>query len=400
MAETNAALTPLTPAERRWSLAAAIASASVFGLGIGEGAPLLSLLLETRGTGTTLNGLNAASAFLGVLLGPLLAPYCVRRLGIRDFLLMCFALDIVVVLLVKASGGIAAWFALRMLLGVIGSSIFTASEAWINLLAGDRTRGRVIGLYATGLSAGFGLGPLVLAVTGIAGWPPFIANAVITATAALPLLRVGNLARDFGRERGASPLVMFARAPFIMLAVALFGFYETALLTLLPIWGVRIGLSTRFAAATVSAVYAGAIAAQVLIGWLSDRWARLTVLRLCGGAGLIGAALVMTSAAPSPALFGLLFVWGGIAAGIYPVALGMAGDRFRGGDLLTVNAAIIIAYGLGALLGPALGGAAMDLWNPRGLPALFVLLFALFLAATLLFREPDRPPRRGANSKR
>jgi len=60
----------------------------------------------------------------------------------------------------------------------------------------------------------------------------------------------------------------------------------------------------------------------------------------------------------------------------------MAGDRFRGGELVTVNAAMIIAYGLGALAGPALGGVAMDIRNPQGLPWLFVLLFSALLAAT------------------
>ena len=45
-----------------------------------------------------------------------------------------------------------------------------------------------------------------------------------------------------------------------------------------------------------------------------------------------------------PVLFGVLFVWGGVASGIYPVALSMAGDQFRGGDLVSVNAAMIVAY--------------------------------------------------------
>ena len=45
-------------------------------------------------------------------------------------------------------------------------------------------------------------------------------------------------------------------------------------MTLLPIWGVRSGMSERLAAATLSAVYLGSIALQVLIGWLSDRLSR------------------------------------------------------------------------------------------------------------------------------
>src|SRR3954468_8834499 len=127
---------PITSSERRWSLAAAIASVTVFGLGIGQGAPLLSLLLELRGTNATLNGLNAGGAFLGVIVGPLLAPRCVRSLGIRNFLLICFALDIAVILAMKVFDSLTAWFALRVLLGLVGSSIFTSGEAWINLLAG------------------------------------------------------------------------------------------------------------------------------------------------------------------------------------------------------------------------------------------------------------------------
>ena len=164
--------------------------------------------------------------------------------------------------------------------------------------------------------------------------------------------------------------------------MALFALYEATLFALLPIWGVRLGLSPDLAAATLSAVYIGSVVLQLPIGILSDKMARLTMLRVCGGAGLLGAVGIAALAAPTPALLGILAVWGGIVTAIYPVALSMAGDRFRGGELVTVNAAIIIAYGVGALVGPGLGGAAMDLWNPQGLPWFFVLLFAAFLVAT------------------
>ncbi len=388
MAKPETMPTPLTAGERRWGLAASIASVAVFGVSIGEAGPLMSLLLEKRGTDPALIGLNAASTFLGVIAGPLLTPFWVRRVGVRNFLLLCFGLDVAVFLLMHVFDSLPSWFVLRALLGAIGSSIFTSSEAWISSLAGDVMRGRVIGLYAAALSAGFGIGPLLLWTTGIEGWPPFIANGVITAIAALPLLGAGKLGGGLGKERGASPLVMFARAPLIVVAVALFGIYETSLLTLLPVWAVRTGLGASLAAATLSAVYVGSIALQVPIGWLSDKVARRSVLRMCGAVGLVGALLLATTTVSVPGLFCLLFVWGGIVGGIYPVALGMAGDRFQGGDLVAVNAAVIIAYGLGSLLGPALGGVAMDVWNPRGLLGLLALVFALFLGFTSLGGGP------------
>jgi MFS family permease len=373
----------LTVGERRRGLVAAIGCVAVFGFSVGEGAPLLSLLLEARGTDPVLTGLNAGSTFIGVIVGPLLAPRGVRLFGIRRLLLGLLALDIASFLLMRVFDSLAAWFALRILGGVIGSAIFASSEAWINLLAGDAVRGRVIGAYGAALSAGFGLGPLLLSWTGTEGWAPFVANAVITAGAALPLLGAGDEAEGFGRERGANPLAMFVRAPLLLFAVAMFGLYEAALMALLPIWGVRVGLGEGRAAATVSAIYFGAIALQMPIGWLSDRVSRRLALLLCGSVGLAGAALVPAVATSQSALFCVLFLWGGTASGIYAVALGMAGDRFRGSDLVAANAAMVTAYGLGSLTGPMLAGAAMDAWNPEGFLGFFVVLFGCFLAVML-----------------
>jgi MFS family permease len=381
----------LTRRERRLALAAAIAAVTVFGLSIGEGVPLMSLLLERRGVEAGLNGLNAGAAFIGVLVGPLLTPALVRRLGLRNLLLACFVLDIAAFSSLKLFDGLAAWFVLRVAMGLLGSTIFTASEAWINLLAGDAGRGRVLGLYAAALSAGFGLGPLLLAITGIEGWAPFLLNNAISALAMLPLLAVGNRARDLGREPGAPLWRVALRAPFILSIVAVFGMFESALMSLIPVWGVRAGLAASGAAATLSAVYIGAIALQWPIGWLSDHTPRRRVLQLCGAVGLAGALLLAAAPLPLGAVFALLLVWGGFASGIYPVALGMAGERFAGGDVVAVNATMIAAYGLGAMVGPAAGGAAMDALGPPGLPTLFLLLFAGFLTATLAHRGCDRP---------
>src|SRR6476660_2914950 len=110
---TDASTLPTTPRERRWCLAAAIASVTVFGLSVGQSGPLLPLLLEQRGTNVTLNGLNAGATFIGVIVGPLLAPRLVQRFGIRDFLLVCFGLDIALFLALKPLDSIDDWFVLR-----------------------------------------------------------------------------------------------------------------------------------------------------------------------------------------------------------------------------------------------------------------------------------------------
>ncbi|HUN49659.1 MAG TPA: MFS transporter, partial [Candidatus Sulfotelmatobacter sp.] len=297
------------------------------------------------------------------------------------FMLGCMLLDAGFFLLLKLFDNVYAWFPLRLGLGCIGASLFTASEAWIGAMAGDASRGRVLGLYAAMLSAGFGAGALLLPLTGTRGWTPFLVNAAISLLAMLPLLRIGDRAPRFGTAAGFGLIGFVRRAPLMAFSVALFGLYESIAMSLMPVWGVRVGLAPALAAATLSAIYFGSIAWQVPIGWLSDHVSRAAVLRLCAAVAVAGAvALPFLGSAPWP-LMAMLFVWGGITTALYPVVLSMLGDRFSGTELVAGNAAVIMLYGIGSLVGPALAGAAMDIWNPHGLTVLIALAFAALLAA-------------------
>ena len=263
----------------------------------------------------------------------------------------------------------------------MGSGLFTASEAWINLLAPAEARGRVVGAYGAALSAGFALGPFVLIATGIDGWAPFIANAAIVAIAGLPLLAASDEAAPV-TQLADNPLRFLIRAQPMVAIVALFGMWEATTQALLPVWGVRSGLTVAEASALVAVLYLGAVALLVPIGALADRVGRGVALGACSMGGLVGPLVLAALPLPLAAAYPVVFVWGGLAAGIYPIALGMVGARFSGADMVAANAALIMGYGLGALIGPGLGGAAMDAWNPTGLLVLLAALFAILFAVT------------------
>lgn len=355
--------------------------AALFGLSIGQGAPLMSLLLNRRGIDPATIGLNTAAAFVGVLCGPLLTPLWIRRFGFRRFLLGSLVGDIALFLLMRVFDSLGAWFILRAGLGLVGSGLFTASEAWINLLAPAEARGRVVGAYGAALSAGFALGPFVLIATGIDGWAPFIANAAIVAIAGLPLLAASDEAAPV-TQLADNPLRFLIRAQPMVAIVALFGMWEATTQALLPVWGVRSGLTVAEASALVAVLYLGAVALLVPIGALADRVGRGVALGACSMGGLVGPLVLAALPLPLAAAYPVVFVWGGLAAGIYPIALGMVGARFSGADMVAANAALIMGYGLGALIGPGLGGAAMDAWNPTGLLVLLAALFAILFAVT------------------
>ena len=377
----------MNESERRWSLAAAIACIAVFGIGIGIAGPLLSLMLEGRGTDSSLTGLNAGVGFVGVLVGPLLMPPLVARFGFKRFLLAALPVSLVLFLLLKPFDSLVAWFALRFFGGMCGSTIFAASEAWISQLVGDATRGRIMGIYTASLSAGFAVGPAVLSLTGVAGWPPFIACAIIEVAAMLPLLAVRG-GEGHAALAGSHPITMMRRMKPTVLIVILFAMYEGSTVSLLPVWAARSGLSAGTAATVVSEVFVGAILLQIPVGYISDLAGRRATMRVCAAVGIVGAALLPLLVTHRPILLVVLVIWGGFTTGLYPVALAIIGDRFRGADLLNANAALVIAYGTGAMIGPILGGGAMDVWNPHGIAVVLAAMFAVLLAATWSRADP------------
>ena len=88
----------------------------------------------------------------------------------------------------------------------------------------------------------------------------------------------------------------------------------------------------------------------------------------------------------------VVFLWMGFFAGIYTVVMTLAGQWFRGLELATAMAAFGVFWGLGGVAGPLVSGVAMDLWNPHGLPAVFLGVAVVFVAVSLWprWRHPAR----------
>jgi MFS family permease len=356
------------------SLAAAVACIVAVGIGLSLSIPLLSFALDQMGASRTLIGLNTAMGGVATIAcAPFIAGWA-RRYGMRPVLAAAIALGVVSLLAFQAAGPIWVWFPLRFLFGVALAVLFVLSEYWINAAAPEDRRGLVLGVYATALSIGFATGPQILALVGTSGPAPYFAGAALFALAALPVAIAGGMAPAI-EERPSSGVVTFLwAAPAGTLAALAFGAAETGAMALLPLYGTAIGLDAMGAVSLITAFVLGNV---LFMGLIADRMDRRWVLLFCASVGA-GGMIVMTLVPLSTiGLMALLFVWGGIVAGMYTVGLAHLGSRFRGADLAQANAAFVVMYSIGLIVGPPLAGAGMDLMPPHGLP---VTLAALFLA--------------------
>ena len=366
------------------SLAAVIATAAVFGLTYSLSAALIALDLAERGATESVIGLNAAMHALGVLAIAPVLPRFVGRIGARRMTLGALVLAGLVLALFPAMPGIWLWFPLRVVLGAASEALFTLSETWVNQLSEERTRARSMATYVAALSVGFALGPLILSGVGTDGATAYLIGAGLALAAALLIASPRVIAPVFPDERPGNLLRFLRLAPIAIAAEGLNAGIETAGLSFLPLYAIAQGWTEEGGTRLISCLMFGAILLQLPIGWLGDRMDRLR-LAIALGFVAVGGALLWPLVLNDPWIaYPVLFVWGGVFVGIYTLMMAVVGSRFAGTELVGIYAVMGLVWGLGALLGPALAGLAMDL-SAHGLPifaALACLAFTIYAATS------------------
>ena len=376
------------PDKLHWlPISAAISSISVVGIAIGLGMPLLSVILEARGVSATMIGLNTAVAGLAsIAAAPMATPLAVR-FGVVWTMLSMILLGAVAFIGFYFVPSFWMWFPLRAVLHIALTVLFILSEFWISSSAPPRKRGFVLGLYGTVLALGFAGGPWLFAQIGSQGFLPFGITFGLVAVAAIPVLAAWRESPPILADEQDQP-TSFVRyiwlVPTATAAVLVFGAVETGGFALFPVYGARIGYSEANAALLLSMIGLGNVMMQIPMGMLSDRMKdRRHLLLACAVVGLAGTLLMPHLMTNWHVMAILLFVWGGVVAALYTVGLAHLGSRLSGRDLASANAAFVLCYGLGMVLGPQAVGIGMDLFGTNGFGWSLSLFFAAYIALVI-----------------
>ncbi len=378
-------------AERRRGVAAATGCISIVGLMTGLAWPLLSLCLDAQGVDSRLIGFSSAIHALAIVVGSLLAPRLVGRFGLLSTLYGCIATAIAALLLLPLFPNVYAWFPIRFALGAATSTIFIAGETWIIQVAPRETRGRIVGIFGFVWSACFAAGPLIIGITGIGGWTPFLVAAAIVLLAGLPLpLAQGNVPsmEPIGR---LDVWRLFRAGPATLLAVVLLAIFDSVNDSFLPLYGLRSGLDERAAVTVLTVVLAGATFVQIPIGWLADRVDRRRMLIGIPIVAVLAVMILPVAIGSAWLIWPTALLYGCTVGSLWAVSLILVGERYRGADVAAANMARGVLYGLGAFAGPSMAGFAFELWKPHGVLALIAIVALLFLPVAI-FSERGPPP--------
>jgi MFS family permease len=360
---------------------AAISSISVVGIAIGLGMPLLSVILETRGHSASMIGLNTAVAGLASIAGAPLATPLAMRFGVAWTMIAMIATGALAFVGFHFAPDFWMWFPLRIVLHIALTVLFILSEFWISTSAPPQRRGLVLGIYATVLSLGFAAGPWLFAHLGSSGFRPFGVIIALVTLAAIPVLAARNESPTIVADSETSHFLRYIwLVPTATFAVLVFGAVETGGFALFPIYGNRIGYSEADAALLLTMIGLGNVLLQIPIGMISDRISdRRYLLLACATVGLIGTAFMPYFAQNWHLMAALLFVWGGVVAAMYTIGLAHLGSQLSGHELASANAAFVLCYGVGMVLGPQAIGIGMDAFGPSGFGWSLALFFAAYM---------------------
>lgn len=385
----------LSLSERRLSLAAVIASFAAMGLMWGLMLPLLALILERDGVDTALNGLNAAMASLAILVAGPFVPRIIHAVGLLPSLHIGIAVVAGAILLMAVFPGIGPWLLLRFVFGLGVGLFWVGSETWINTVAREESRGRIMGAYMTALMVGLAGGPLIIAAAGIDGILPFLIGAGLMAASAVPLVLARRLAPSIPPTRPIRLRQVVLLAPTVMATIAAAGFTDMAIITLYPLYALRSGFSQDAALLMLSVYFVGSLALQLPIGWLADHLDRRRILMLCAGVGVVGPLMLPFVLHIEVVLWPLLFLWGGAVVGLYTVGLTLLGQSFPAAQLARAVAVFVMFYTTGGVIGPVVAGGAMEVAGPSGLPFALAVVCAVLLAVVGLGTGSTRRTREG-----
>ena len=380
--------------QRRFRILVAIVAISGFSQGMLL--PLISVIFENDGVSSALNGLNATGLYIGTLL---ISPFMeapLRRFGFKPIIVVGGMLVFISLLLFPLWKSMVFWFILRLIIGIGDHALHFATQTWVTSFSPKHRLGRNIAVYGLSFGVGFAVGPLFVPLVHVFEGLPFIVSGILCMLAWSLIFLLKN---DFPDViKGTSAETGFINrfkttAAFAWLAFLGpfgYGFLESSLNAIYPVYALRSGVSIGSVSIILATFSAGGIVSQIPLGMLSDRIGRRPVFLIALGGGATAFFAASLFEASTLLVMATFFIAGLFVGSIFSLGISYMSDLTPTELLPTGNLLCGIFFSLGSLTGPFLGGLFLEFEASFS----FLLLISLFLGTIFLVSAINKPKKR------
>ena len=377
-----------------------LAAAGILLAGNGLQGTLIALRGAHEGFSATTIGFMGTAYFTGFLLGCVAIVRMMRTVGhIRAFSALAAiaaSATLMMVIVIDAT----VWSASRFLAGFCFAGLFTIIESWLNSGVSNENRARLLSLYRViDLSAVTGSQFLIPAI-GVEGFAIFAVMSMMITLSLVPV-SLGDRSNPAAPDDVRLDLKRaWTISPIAALGCIAIGVTNGAFRTLSPVYAEQIGMSTADVAAFVSVSIIGGALIQYPLGHASDRHDRRTVLMITTVLALAATlALGFFAGSGRLANFALVFVFGAFAMPLYSLSAAHANDRAARNEYVPLNAALMLFYSIGAIVGPFAAATAMQRFGPHALFHFSAGVYIVFIGL-IVWRMRVRPPAKAEERSR
>jgi MFS family permease len=350
--------------------------------------------LRALGEGWTATDIAQIGAIysVGYVLASFIAPRFIRATGHVRVFAANIAMMVIAILLCSLVTEVWAWMLFRGLFGFAIASTYMIMESWLNEKSSNDFRGFMFSVYMVTAMLGSVAGTYI-APFGDAMTPTlFIISAVILACAVFPIALTGSSTPAAPTAVGFDLVSLLRRSPVAFVGTLMSGVIAGAWTNFSAVYARLSGLSETGGANLIAAVTIGSILSQFPLGRVSDFVDRRLVMVFGCAIGVVASVwLALLDGSHEYQLYAAACMAGMAIFPIYSLNVAHANDLAEPGEYVKISSGITVLYGVGIIVGPLVGGQAIALLGPRGLPIVIAVFFVAYAAYTS-YRIIRRPP--------
>ena len=348
---------------------------------------LLPLRLHKLGYETGTIGLVVTGYSIGFLIGCLGVPLLIRHVGhVRANAAFAATAALMVMALDWAP---SAWVngLLYAAIGLAAAGISVVTESWLNELVAPAWRTRVLTAYVLELALCYGIGQLIGLGVDVGGSHMPMLTAAFYMLALIPVVAIGVASPKPPHATPLRLLHAFEVSKVGALGCLLTGLVSSTFVGIGPLYGEALGLEQQSIIVLMAAAQFGGMLMQWPLGFASDRYDRRYLMVLMSLAmGAVAVVLILLGRhLPFWTLAILHGSFGGIAESFYPIGVAHSNDRADPSEYVPLSSNLLLIWGIGGAVGPAVGSVALQRIGPSGF-FWYVLVLSAGFAVFALWR--------------
>ncbi|MBL4648073.1 MAG: MFS transporter [Gammaproteobacteria bacterium] len=369
--------------------------------------PLLSLFIVILGNGllTTLTtvslhlndvplwliGIVVGAYFAGLMVGSFRCEIFIGRVGhIRAYAVMASGLAVASLL-----QGIFdnVWFTIlfRFVSGFCVAGVFIIIESWLLARSKASIRGQILAVYMIALYGSQAIGQFILGFVNPQTLLPFCLIAILASLSVIPLSFTYIRSPRITAHSALSFIKLYKLSPAGVVGCVTSGLILGGIYGLMPLFVGDLHYSLTDISVVMGTIILGGMALQYPVGRLSDFIGRRKVLIAVSALLLLSALTIMLIA--DQFFYWFLFMgifFGGFAFTLYPLSISHSCDYLQSRqDIVGATQGLLLAYSIGATVGPMIAAGFLHVFNTMGLMIYFMVVSG-GLILFLLWRSTKR----------